>query len=96
MTTTRTTITEIAELALDLATDSGLRAWRGSHAPMAPNAFGGYDFTHGEITIRLADDDTTILLYVFTGGGAMLLSEQASFSPGLAHLAAAYISEVLR
>jgi len=33
---------------------------------------------------------------VFTGGRAMLLRDEATFTSGLAHLAASYIAEVLR
>lgn len=96
MTTTTNRMDEIAQLALDLATDYGQRTWRDGSAPMTPNAFGGYDFHHGETTARLADDDGRVILYVFTGGRAMLLSEQATFTPGLASLAAEYIADVIR
>lgn len=95
-TTTDTLLTRTADEALEQATDYGTRTWiRG--VPRTENDLGGYDFhASGGITVRLTQDDNRLLLHVFTGGPAMLLKEDASFSAGLAHLAAAYIAEVLR
>jgi hypothetical protein len=98
MTMTTTTLTEqLASMALNMATDHGTRTWRGGEAPMTANRFGGYDFTttSGD-TYRLVPDDNTVMLYRFTNGRAMLLTDEARFSKGFAHLAAQAIADAIR
>ena len=98
MTTTTSKLTETADLALDLATDGGQRTWRPGFTPRTENAQGGYDFHTfgGGVTVRLVEDDTLLRLYVFTGGRAMLLRDEATFTSDGAHLAASYMAEGLR
>lgn len=94
-TTTKTQAQTIATDALEMATDYGTRTWM-REPKLTDNAFDGSDIRHGDITYRLTMDDNTVRLFVFVGGNAMLLKDEASFTSGMAFIAADYIAEAMR
>lgn len=89
------TTAEMVEQVLDMASDHGSRRWL--RAPrVAANKCGGHDISTGEVTYRFTTDDTRVNLHIFTGGAAMLLSEDASVTQRLAHMLVVEVAERIR